>query len=577
MNYQLGSKLLSVFTLLIATLVAVGYSQYQGAQNAHVVFTGDSIITMSESSASASHVAIHGDTIIAVGDQESVAQHVRWFTRFVELGDQTLMPGLIEPHTHPVLAAVFSEWLDVSGFTYTKSADIYAALRDAVQTKEKGEWLFAFGLDPVLTPDLKAPNRDILDEIAPHNPIVIVSQVIHTAWVNSAVLELAGIDDDVVDPVGGHFERDQAGRLTGVAHEEAMKMILVPAESGWLQKLKLALNTRTSFIRQYNDYAKAGITSIGVLGPAPMFEGYLGFLEHIATRRNTPIRTFVMPLAGELEKSNYPLNYSNGKYHVLGVKLHLDGSPWTGGMATAEPYLMNEFTQGKLNMSEGNRGVLKYSPGEYIEKVVNYHRDGWQVAVHAHGERAHRLALDAFEAAQQAYPRADTRHRMEHLGLFDSTNIDRAAMLGVTPSFFIDHIYYFGPVIRDHLLGAERAERFMALRTATERMERVTLHMDSPATPIDPWRMLKTATTRIPRSSDQPLNTKEIMSVRDALEAVTIDAAWQLKAEDRLGSIEVGKQADLVILNKSPLTTSTKNWDSIQAQATWLAGKKVKH
>ena len=577
MTYQLGTKILGGLAFILSGLGLFSFAQFNDPQSAHYVVHAESIVTMDVANPIATHVAVHGETIVAVGDQSAVAPHKRWFTQTIDFGEQTIMPGLIEPHTHPILGAIFSEWLDVSGFTYPQSDDIYAALRGAIAKKAEGEWLFAFGLDPILTPDLVAPTRATLDEIAPDNPVLIISQIIHTAWVNSAALRLAGIDESVVDPVGGHFERDASGRLNGVVHEEAIKMLLVQTDSGWLAKLEQVLKTRSSFIRQYNAYANAGITSIGVLGPAPMFDGYLDFLEHIATRKTSPLRTFVMPLAGELEKAGYPLNYQNDKYHVVGVKLHLDGSPWTGGMATKEPYLMNEFTQGTLKMKEGNRGILKYTPGDYIEKVVNYHRDGWQVAVHAHGERAHQLALDAYEAAQLAFPREDARHRMEHLGLLQASDIDRAAELGITPSFFIDHITYFGPAIRDLLLGEERANRFMPLGSATKRIEHVTLHMDSPATPINPWRMLRTAITRIPRFSDVPLNTDELMSKQDALEAITIDAAWQLKQEDRIGSLEIGKQADFVVLNKNPLTTEATQWDTIAARATWLAGKPVRH
>ena len=578
-----GSKI--ILAICIALGVALAVSVYQRADHnaAHYIITGGDIITMDADGAfntdgvTPTHVAIHGERIIAVGSKQEIQENIRWFTRTVDLKGQTLMPGMIDAHSHPVAGAVLNSWLDVSGFSYPKSEQVYAALKRKIAETPKGEVIQAFGLDTILTPDLVLPTRQLLDELAPDNPVFILSQIMHTAWFNSAALEASGYDDSVQDPPGGYFERSEDGRLNGVVHEEAMRMLLVDPSSGLLGKAKQLINIRRSFINEYNEYAKAGLTTITALGAAPMFDGYMAFLEHIATRSNSPVRTFLAPMVYELHKTEYTPNYENGLFRLAGVKFHLDGSPWTGGMATAEPYLENDFTLNTIKMSLNNRGILKYESEDFKAKWAQYHDAGWQITVHAHGERAHGLVLDAIEQAQLANPRPDARHRMEHLGLFTQSDIKRASKLGVNPSFFINHIYYFGPTIRDVLLGEERAERFMPLRWATENFEQVTLHLDAPAMPIDPWRMLKTATTRIPRFSDQPFNTSQLMSVQHALEAVTIDAAYQLKAEDDIGSIEVGKFADFTLLNKNPLKTEPEKWDSIRSTGTWLAGKLVWH
>ncbi len=570
-------KLLLAFCFTFLGAIAIGTYQFLDPRSAHFVLSGGDIITMDKERPSASHVAVHGERILAVGDRQDVMPHQRWFTRQIDLNGQTLLPGMIEPHSHPIAAAVLSQWLDVSGFTYPKSEDVYEALIKEVAATPKGQAIFAFGLDAILTPDLVLPNRDLLDEIAPDNPVLILSQIMHTAWFNTAAMRAAGVDDTVQDPKGGHFERFDDGRLNGVVHEEAMKLLLVNSEANWWDKIQQALSVRQAFIDQYGDYSKAGLTSITALGAVPMFDGYFGFLEHIATRRGAPVRTFMAPLSTEVDKTHYTPDYRNGKFRVAGVKFHLDGSPWTGGMATAEPYLENEFTLDTLKMPRDNLGILKYSDDEFIAQFAEYHDQGWQIAVHSHGERAHSLVLDAIERAQARNPRSDARHRMEHLGLFTREDMQRANRLGVTPSFFVDHIYYFGPTIRDRLLGAERADRFMPLAWANQEFEQVSLHMDTPATPIEPWRMLKTATTRIPRFANTPLNTAQLMTRQNALEALTIDAAYQLHADHEIGSIEVGKYADFTLLNKNPLSTPAQAWDQIRSTGTWLAGQAVLH
>ena len=577
MTYHSGRRLLCVICIALLVVWGISFSEYRALGSAHVIVRADRIITMDPQRTLATHLAMKDERILAVGSASDIELHRRWFTREVEYSDATIMPGLVEAHTHPVLAAVFHNWLDVSGISYPRSEQVYAALKRGIAERSKGEWVFAFGLDPVLTKDLELPDRDLLDELAPDNPVFIISQVIHTAWVNSAVLAAAGIDDSVQDPPGGHFERDANGRLTGVVHEEAMKMLLVPTETGALATLKQALGVLIDFSDQYLRYSQQGVTSIGVLGPAPMFEGYLSMLEWVGSSRRSPLRTYVMPLEGEIEKTDYSPGYQNGRYRVIGVKLHMDGSPWTGGMATMDPYLVNDFTRNILGLPAGHRGILKHTPDEFRQLIAEYHAAGWQLAVHAHGERAQTLVLDAYEAALTEVPRSDHRHRIEHVGLLRESDMNRMQILGVSPSFFIDHIYYFGPTLRDDLLGAERASRFMALKSATDRLERVTLHMDSPATPIDPWRMLRTATTRVPRDESIALNGAQAMSVMDALEAVTIDAAWQLHADAEIGSLEVSKYADLVVLSENPLSLAPSQWHRIKTRAVWVGGQVIQH
>ena len=445
----------------------------------------------------------------------------------------------------------------------------------AVDAAAAGEWVIAFGLDPLLSKDLIPPDRHRLDKIAPDNPVFILSQVMHTAYVNSLALQRSGLSSATPDPQGGHFERDADGQLTGIIHEAAIGAIDHQGDIGWIEKIQKALAARTALIKQYQRYADAGYTTIGIPGPVAMFDGYLKLLEHVASRDDSPVRSYVYPMADAIETSGYQPGYNNGRYTVVGVKIYLDGSPWTGAMATAQPYLDNDFTANIIKMPKNNLGILKHSPDTLYQQIDKYHNQGWQIAIHAHGERAHNLALDTLAKVQQQSSITGRRHRLEHLGLITRENLARAADLNITPSFFIDHIYYFGEAIKTQLLGAERAERFMPLAWATELHQRVSIHTDNPATPLSPMRALRTAVTRIPRFAQQPLNTRQQMSVADALEAITIDAAWQMHAEDKIGSIEVGKQADFTLLSANPLKQKPRDWMNIEALGTWLAGQQT--
>ena len=171
------------------------------------------VLTMAGGDAEA--LAVAGGRIAAVGSRAEMLAHRQPRTDVVDLGDGVVLPGLVEPHTHPDLCAQFYEWVDVSGFTHASAAAVERALRDAIARAPRGRWIYAFGLDFMLTPDLGTWDRDRLDALAPDHPLVVVIQSLHTAFANSLALRQAGIDESTPDPQGGCYGRDSAGRLTG--------------------------------------------------------------------------------------------------------------------------------------------------------------------------------------------------------------------------------------------------------------------------------------------------------------------------------------------------------------------------
>lgn len=545
------------------------------SQYAEMLFINGDIVTINPEQPTAEAVAVSQGKIIAVGSQTELAVFLGPDTDTIDLKQQTLLPGFIEPHTHPVASALLSELLDLSGFTNPTPEAVFARLQEAADNTEPGEWIVAFGLDPLLTKGLIPPDRHKLDTIAPNNPVFILSQVMHTAYVNSLALQRSEVSLNTPDPDGGHFERDAQGQLSGIVHEAAISAVKPSTDVGFVKKIQQALAARTALIGQYQDYANAGYTTIGIPGPVAMFDGYLKLLEHVASSNSSPLRSYVYPMADEIEKTDYYPGYTNGLFNVIGVKIYLDGSPWTGAMASKEPYLSNNFTDNILKIKKGSRGILKQSPEKLLQQVEKFHNAGWQIAVHTHGERAHDLILDTLAKVQQSSTVSGRRHRLEHLGLITKNNLERAAKLGVTPSFFIDHIYYFGDAIETKLLGLERAQRFMPLAWAAQYHERVSIHTDNPATPLGPMRALRTAVTRRPMHSDKALNVNQQMTVDNALEAITIDAAWQMHAEDKIGSIEVGKQADFTLLSANPHKVDPIDWAAIKPMATWVAGEQT--
>ena len=173
----------------------------------------------------------------------------------------------------------------------------------------------------------------------------------------------------------------------------------------------------------------------------------------------------------------------------------------------------------------------------------------------------------------EASPRDDHRHRIEHGGLFPPDEMERAARLGLTPSWHINYIYYYGEALRDEIIGPERAAISMPMAAAREHGHRSSLHNDSPMYPAEPFRLMRTAMTRRTRSGEQ-IGPGQVIPVDDAIRAVTINPAWQLFLEDKVGSLEVGKLADLVVLSNNPRRINPDRLDEIKVLATWREGRR---
>ena len=215
-----------------------------------------------------------------------------------------------------------------------------------------------------------------------------------------------------------------------------------------------------------------------------------------------------------------------------------------------------------------------FEPAEIRDLLLRLHRDGWQVLTHVQGDRGSREILDLYEQVLTTHERADHRWRLEHCALISRSDLERAARLGVTPSFHVNHLYYYGPELRDSILGEERAERLMPVGTAVAAGHRVSLHADSPMYPPEPFRLMRTAVTRRTRLGES-IAPAERISVNQALRAVTIDAAWQLFRERDVGSIEAGKLADFTLVDRSPLDVDPAELDEIRVSATWLGGRPL--
>jgi predicted amidohydrolase YtcJ len=536
---------------------------------ADTIFVGGDIITVDDSNPEAEALAVGGGKILSVGNHDDALRLQGPRTELIDLENKTLMPGLIEPHSHPIISALLYDWIDVSGFTNTSGEEVMYRLRTAAAEAKPGQWICGFGYDPISIRDLKALNADLLDEVSSTNPIFIMIQSMHTVYVNHKAFEVVGITSDTPQPEAGTYVRDDSGNLTGMVIEQAAILPIMMALLSNYQEQGADL-----IEVQIRRYAKAGYTTVGAMGVFPVFFDWVSVLKELVEDDDCPIRISVMNKATDLEQgSTVDFGGNTDRLRAGGAKFWYDGSFGTGNVLLEQPYLNSELMQTGLGVAKDTCGY-SMMPQERLRYLFQkYHDAGMQIAVHGQGDRAIRDIIDAYEAVLEASPRDDHRHRIEHGGLFPPDEMERAARLGLTPSWHINYIYYYGEALRDEIVGPERAAISLPLAAAREHGHRSSLHNDSPMYPAEPFRLMRTATTRRTRNGGQ-IGAAQVIPVDDAIRAVTINPAWQLFLEDKVGSLEVGKLADLVEISDNPRKIDPERLDEIRVLATWREGRR---
>jgi predicted amidohydrolase YtcJ len=565
-----------VLVLLLAGCTTTGQSR--------MILYGGDIVTMSDATSGVVEaVFVENGKIVSTGSRDEIFKHKTDATRLIDLKGKTLMPGFIAVHTHPDLAAYLYSYVDLSGFTYGTKDEVWARLQQAVKETKKGQWIFCKGFDPMLTKGLTAPDIKYLDSIAPENPVLILAQSMHSAWANSLAFKKMGITVKTPDPApGNYYEKDSQGELTGfIAETKAVMSVAADA-------IKV-FNIKDNTVKVFDDYLGHGITSITTMGLANSKAFIL--YEHLSTHHPKLIHN-VLEMVGTLPdrkptvrhfvyltpqtSSLLPEKIENGDdfFKVCGVKLWYDGSPYTGSMYLKEPYLNSELMTKRLKIPPNSSGQPVINKQEFYDTVKRYHELGWQVSVHSQGDQSTEEILGVFEQIQSQSRVKNRRHRIEHGVLLPPELLAKMKRLDMTPSFHINHLYYYGSALKDDILGAERTARMLPVNSTRKEGLYYSLHADAPMYPEEPLSMLQTAVTRKTREGEI-IGPHEAISVMDGLRALTVNAAWQLNVEKKIGSIEPDKYADLIILDKNPLKVDPGSLRDIRVLNTFVNGSEV--
>ena len=525
-----------------------------------ILFNGE-IITVDSQNTVAQALAVKNGKVLRVGDNETILALSTDDTQRIDLKGDTLIPGFIGVHEHPTLEAVFANTIDVSGFTHSDAASMWQYLESQVNQHAKGEWVYAMGIDPILFPEMKLPTLKELDQIAPDNPLVLISQTMHSFWANSLAFKTLNISADTPDPGhGSYYQKDGNGELTGFISESE-------AAAPFLEKLKSPLSIIENYEKTLDGYLSSGYTAVASLGfNAPPWLAKYASSDNFIPR----IRQYYYVKPDELDMLPDSPDNGNDYFAVLGVKLWHDGSPYTGSMQLKTPYEDTELTR-SLGLPKGHKGNSRMSAQEFTRQIKHFSQQGWQLAIHSQGDLSNELVAKAM--TQLSSSDSQRRHRVEHGLLVSKESLQSMSQSGMTPSFHINHIFYYGDALIHDLIGDLRAQEVLPVRYAFELNMHPTLHADGPMFPTTPFHLMQTAILRKSRSGTL-LGKEQAITVEQALKAMTYNGAWQLNKEHHFGSLEKGKFADFVRLSENPLTFPVEKWQHIQILETWVAGHR---
>lgn len=532
-----------------------------------VVFHNGTVLPVDEAFSEHRAFAIRDNKIIAVGDTDAVLAAAGPGAHMVDLGGRTVLPGFIEPHVHFALLAMTGNWLDVGPFKYPKTEDALAALKAHADQGADDDWIVARQFDPSLQDGPAMLTTRELDTVSSTRPVFVLNASGHLAYVNSRLLELAGIDRHTPNPPGGEYFRFPDGSPNGALTQKAYLPILTSN-----QELLKAFDTGAvdAGLAIGEQAASLGITTLCDMatGGASGEREIANYHAMFATgRMKSRIRAYLYSEAAvDWDEVGVRFGQGDATVRVAGWKVVTDGSNQGLTGRQREPYFKDH-----------QQGVFYVQPEALKAMVEKRARQGWPLALHGNGDAAIDSILDAIEAAiQQGIDVKSLRCRIEHCSILHDEQIERMARLGVHPSFLINHVYYWGQTMRDNVFGPDKVLLLDRCASVEKAGLKWTVHSDTPVSPLGSLHNVRVAVARdLWKEPGNVLAPQERVSVEAAIRAVTINAAWQCHSEREIGSLEPGKLADFVILDADPRQVAPTDISDIAISETWMNGEQV--
>ena len=528
-----------------------------------MLVTNAHIITMDASHPNADTMLVVDGKILWVGMQADVPEEHNDLKR-LDLKGKVVVPGFVEPHMHLPPLAMLHSFSNIGPNRFDTTAQALEQLKKDAANTPHGEWVVGRQFDPSLQQGPDYLTRQMLDEVSTDHPVFVYNASLHLGYCNSVAIDLAGLDENTPDPQGAELGRDTDGMPNGVL-KAGPAMALVVRHNTKLKEQNLA----EACLSVFNSANEVGITTLCDQGTG-MFQGpkELDLYQslHDSGRMTARFRYSVSQAAAK-RWDEIGLTWGEGDQWVrrTGWKIVSDGSNQGRTGLQREAFVGSD--------AKGMAYIEKDELDEAVEKRL---REGWAVCVHANGDAAIDRVLDAFTKAKaKGLDPAAQRCRIEHCSILHDDQIEKMAELGLSPSFLIGHVHYWGKAFVEDIFGPEKAAKLDRTGACEDLGIRWTVHSDDPVTEMNPLRCMENAVTRTMWRSDQLLSPEERVPAAAALRAVTIDAAWQCHSDHEVGSLKAGKFADFLVLDKDPLAVAPEQLGSIQVLETWINGELV--
>lgn len=537
------------------------------------ILTAGTIITMNNDAPRAEAVAVSNGKIVAVGTLDE-CQAALPGAEVVDTKAKALLPGFIESHSHPIVSGLATQApaRSIAPFDAPTWDDVLAIFAETLKVTPAGTPMLFNGFDALLH-EQHQPTAETLDAIFGDRVAVVADNSGHGVYFTTALIKQRGWDaTPPANPVGGSFGRLADGSaLNGQAWE-------LPAVLDVVQPVMndLGGNPLHSAMAFYRVMAEGGITSTT---EHTYNRALLPAYEAIAGMPNNPLRISLYHVSTE-EGCELPVESKVSTDLLVkgGIKLWADGSPWVGNIAISFPYLQTEATKlAGITGEEAGVAGLNYSRSDLDALLAKYATTGNQMSIHVNGDMGIDIVLDAFEKALADHKLLGTNHgwRIEHVGAGRKDQFDRAARLGIQISMGPFQFYYWGDLLDGQMFDSKYGSQWQAFRDAFDSGTPVAFHNDGAVTPPLPLLNIQTAVTRRTRSGALRGANQQI-SLTEALQAQTINAAKLIKRDDVVGTIEVGKFADFVELSHDPYEVDEhKIGTEVKVKGTWLGGHRI--
>jgi len=564
-----------LFFLLLLFVFACKSNQQKG----DILYFGGNIITMEDKFPEVEALVLKGGKVLFVGSRKNADAYVGDSTKEIDLKGKTLLPGFIDAHGHITSRAGMEQAVDLSPSPYgtvNSIPDLQKALTTVIQQLKLGSSIpiLGNGYDDAIMIEHRHPTRKELDAVSTTHPIIVIHASGHASVVNSAMLTLLGIDESAKDPEGGHYGRTSDHRLNGKLEENASFAALVkltemmpqpkPAKNQLSQSLK-------DFVKAQDEWLSYGQTTIcdgRSMGVS------IGLLKEAANKNLLKADVVYFPdfEANKADWESFKPNYMRYERRLKfgGFKFSDDGSPQGKTAWLTQPYLIPPEGQ-----SADYKGFPIFSDETLYNDLKTVFSNHITAQLHVNGDAAIDQALRVISRLkEEGIYKPELRATLIHVQNSRPDHIAKIKEIGVIPSYFSSHVYLWGDWHYQSVFGPKRAAFISPAQSAKKAGILFTIHHDSPVTPPDLLTGVYAAVNRTTRSG-MVLGPNERIDVRDALKAITINAAYQYQEENDKGSLKEGKLADLVILDKNPLTIDPKKLRDIKVLETIKEGKVV--